>query len=1007
MTASEHRRYPGWRSFGDDTLDGRLFFGRDTERGELLHLVLSHDLVVLYAKSGAGKTSLVNVALMQPLRSAHGPEGDASPGPNDAPAYYFPIVARVNDPKAGPFSSLVDSVREAAASRHVECEVVPGSGTSLSDFFSGLKLWSGDQLLLPVVILDQFEELFTLQEPGPRSDFGRQLGELLRGQDHRFGPPCLKVVVSIREDYLGNLEELARQLPAIFTTRFRLDALQRAAARQAIIEPARLPDPSLASAPFDYAPETVERLLDFLCRRRVGSAEVVTAAVEPFQLQLVCEHAEDVALARQRAGLAAPPLTYEDLGGDEGLRSVLGDYYERQVRERPDARRIYALCEKGLISARGRRLSLEEEEIGDRFHLPPATLRFLVERHLLRAEPRLGSRSYELSHDTLVDPIQRARFSRLRSLARRRVTAAAGALAALALLALAVHRTGWYQTRSAVAEGGALLEAIEKSASVSEGDAWKAHWSQALAWNGRAEAALGTARLVESDELRARTMLGLLEAPSIRAEADTADLRKRLLEAVSQVRDLRDHVELMSAVVASPQALSESQATEQWEAARTLAARADPFVAAQALVGAADVMLREGHPSRALEALQGAAESARNVPEATDRFSMTMQVASAFLRIDRREDVVAAVKEARSFAASLPDPRLLGAVAEILAQAGARAEANRDLALARSQAMRLPDPRLRAEALAALFLNARRGTMAEAVVPLHDAAILAALAIPSPADRTAAFTSLLTAVLDPPAGFDANEVLNASLANAKQEDGLRRVETFNTIARLCAHARTPRASQVADEAASVAREWSAGNASAEGFKVLVEASRLLGHVDLEKGITLRRELSTRMAQISPDQQDWARREIVQLMVDQGSLEDAIAAVIPLAGSLGDTARLGLVKALVRDARKPSSPHANETLRAARGVARAIIDAKARSAAVGEVAAAEAWLGRAATSRSWATDCQRLEDRLRVQIGVLLAAARAAHPTMRERIDALEPATPESEGENGMGSGEVL
>ena len=44
-----------------------LFFGRENEVSELLSLVISHRVLLLYAQSGAGKTSLLNAGLVPVL----------------------------------------------------------------------------------------------------------------------------------------------------------------------------------------------------------------------------------------------------------------------------------------------------------------------------------------------------------------------------------------------------------------------------------------------------------------------------------------------------------------------------------------------------------------------------------------------------------------------------------------------------------------------------------------------------------------------------------------------------------------------------------------------------------------------------------------------------------------------------------------------------------------------------------------------------------------------------
>src|SRR5262245_53914433 len=183
------RRYPGPGSFKDDEVHRKLFRGRDPQKEALLHMVLAEELVVLYAESGCGKTSLVNVALMQPLRDER----------------YLPAVVRVNDPRAGFFQTITQGLFEAARQSNIECH--RGGGKSLWSFFKGLELWRDDRLLTPVIILDQFEELFTLYSPEGRADFIAQFAELLRGRELGGSqpggngqlsgtPPVLKIVLS-------------------------------------------------------------------------------------------------------------------------------------------------------------------------------------------------------------------------------------------------------------------------------------------------------------------------------------------------------------------------------------------------------------------------------------------------------------------------------------------------------------------------------------------------------------------------------------------------------------------------------------------------------------------------------------------------------------------------------------------------------------------------------------------------------------------------------------------
>ena len=65
MSDKERNPYIGARTFETDERD--LFFGRDREALDLLSLVISERLVLFYAQSGAGKSSLVNTKLIPGL----------------------------------------------------------------------------------------------------------------------------------------------------------------------------------------------------------------------------------------------------------------------------------------------------------------------------------------------------------------------------------------------------------------------------------------------------------------------------------------------------------------------------------------------------------------------------------------------------------------------------------------------------------------------------------------------------------------------------------------------------------------------------------------------------------------------------------------------------------------------------------------------------------------------------------------------------------------------------
>ena len=393
-------RYPGAQPFFDNEFSRKLFFGRDQASTALTDQILANRMVVVYAKSGLGKTSLLNAGVAPRLRDDR----------------YLPLFVRVSDVERGPFASVLDGIRSEAERQRIE--YVPGASGSLWSFFKTVEFWRGDLLLTPVLLLDQFEELFTLQPEQARELFLNELSYLVRGvrpssapdADRALDeePPPLRIVLSLREDFLGFLEEASDHIPQIFDHRFRLAPLNLQAAADAITGPASVEDPGLATKPFRFDGDTVADILDYLSRRRTKSIAQTTRYVEPFQLQLVCGRIEEIVAERQRASPAEIAIGMKDIGGEAGIRETLRNFYTSSVNALPTKRvrrAVRRLCEQFLISPEGRRLSLEEMEIRKQLNLPTETLHLLVTRRLLRSENRSDSSYYELSHDALIEPV--------------------------------------------------------------------------------------------------------------------------------------------------------------------------------------------------------------------------------------------------------------------------------------------------------------------------------------------------------------------------------------------------------------------------------------------------------------------------------------------------------------------------------------------------------------------------------------------------------------------------
>lgn len=408
-------RYPGIIPFQDNELDRKLFKGRETEKEHLFNRITANRLVVLFAKSGIGKSSLLNAGLMQTLRENK----------------YFPLMISFVETHHSPLEWIYLKIEDAC--KRFNVDMIPGEKNSLWEFFRTAEFWSNEhKLFTPVLILDQFESLFTfysIEDPikqNEKRNLFLQLADLVRGrvpqsvlkaqqgiEEHHDWetPPDIRVVISIREDYLAQLEELATELPGIFQNRMRLKPLNYEQARQAIIEPALLEDERLTTKPFKYAPDAIEDIIEFLGRKKNRTSLIKTNEIEAFQLQLICSHIETEIKRQQPQNDSIITVSKKDLS-DYEMNRIMQNYYDNQIQKiasESDQKAVRQLCEEGLIKPNGLRRSLDFEDIKDAFGIRKEILDLLVSSRLLRVEPRLESYYYELSHDTLLKPILESR----------------------------------------------------------------------------------------------------------------------------------------------------------------------------------------------------------------------------------------------------------------------------------------------------------------------------------------------------------------------------------------------------------------------------------------------------------------------------------------------------------------------------------------------------------------------------------------------------------------------
>jgi hypothetical protein len=395
MEDSKKFRYVGVAPF--TTQQQQIFFGREQDSQKLMQLIVANQQVLLYSKSGMGKSSLINAGVIPQL-----------------PKEWQIIFVRFGAYQENDTFTLIEKLLAA----------LPTSQTTYLDKIieNEKSLWytlksrqnvtqTKDKTLL---IFDQFEEIFTYPEEQIFT-FKKQMADLLYStvpQNFRkvlqikqkknldlltekeikalHQPLKIKVLMGIREDRYSLLNQLTDYLPSVMQIRYSLSALDKEQAQEAIEKPAQM-EGNFTSQSFTYQKEALQKIVNYLTANN-------TQAIETTQLQILCNNLERQNLST--VGIDNIP-EFEDI-----FLQFYNDTIAKVATENQEKARKFV--ENELVK-KGQRVSVSDLTCLD--SIDKTTLEILVGEHLLRPEYNVSTQrnNYELSHDTLLAPVLRAK----------------------------------------------------------------------------------------------------------------------------------------------------------------------------------------------------------------------------------------------------------------------------------------------------------------------------------------------------------------------------------------------------------------------------------------------------------------------------------------------------------------------------------------------------------------------------------------------------------------------
>ena len=415
--------------------EGETLYGRTEEIASLVQCILANVQTVLYGKSGIGKTSLLNAGVF-PLVRKKG---------------VFPVNIRLEHNTEPYFTQISRAV--FGSLKQLRRETIDESGDKAVSFEEGIvkervrptkdgkeTLWeffhrheffdSKGEKLIPMLLFDQFEEIFTLEKNSSKvKAFFSELADLLNGvvpdyicsatDDYSFkvvSPDSLDnglsfdvvdynvtpgqyedylttsdfhVVFSIREDFLSYLERETVKIPSLRQNRYCLQSINEEQAAIIIMNPI----PGLVSK--DVAKLIISKV--------IGDNQ--------FELNGMPERQVDSAilslyLSRLYNSIPDNEKVISSSLVESEAENIIASYYSDSISDIPSI--IVEYLEDTLINGEGRRESISVYKAKHEGQLTDELLHTLIEdKKLLRQFDYGGGIRVEFVHDILCPIIVR------------------------------------------------------------------------------------------------------------------------------------------------------------------------------------------------------------------------------------------------------------------------------------------------------------------------------------------------------------------------------------------------------------------------------------------------------------------------------------------------------------------------------------------------------------------------------------------------------------------------
>ncbi len=449
MTSTDDTPWPGLRPLDGERSDHRqlLELTRRDELHAINNMVAASRVSLLYAMSGNGKTSVLHAGIAPAFRRlgyvviftrprppwARTNPHDAFRGclarqlPNELRQrfdlkMFAELESAVSDREelrrlAGRFRAFIDALPEDPELERDFEQRLRASGTSAYDAVCAATAMAPDLPFL--IVCDQFEELFVHYANEPNlNEFIDDLGRIWSDTNLK-----VRLLFSMREDWVGSMIALRRTIPDMFRDYYRLQPVTARAAREILADP-------LKKSRYEFAPAAVRQVINDLAEaydklesRILGHVEAdqATGSTKFVELPALLLVARKMWETRETSNARPFSLDHYRALGSSGFDSpaahVLDTYLDDELDAKADVRdlqidALYELTDHERHRCASSLTGLVREV---KMHRPATlyksdatvedlrkALAALESRDLVRSTEVRGDVEYELAHDFLV-----------------------------------------------------------------------------------------------------------------------------------------------------------------------------------------------------------------------------------------------------------------------------------------------------------------------------------------------------------------------------------------------------------------------------------------------------------------------------------------------------------------------------------------------------------------------------------------------------------------------------